>query len=111
VHFCWITNFDGFNIREIEHTLKSPSDTAMIFDCWTPERMRGSGSYGTAIACLAREMKRQARTAWIFSAVENHPSLRALEKSEFEFRYSLMRRKFVFRMPVEKLPVIAAEAR
>lgn len=111
MHFCWIADFNGFEVREIEQTLQSASDAAMIFDCWTPERARGSGNYGMAIASLAAEMKKRGRTAWIFSAAQNRASLRALQKSEFEFRYSLMRRKIVFRMPVEKLPVMTAQTR
>lgn len=103
LHYCWIADFGGFNLSEINHTLKPLSNAVMIFDCWTPPASRGMHYFRSAVECLAQELHQQGKTAWIFSALRNRPSLHALQESQFTYRYSLVRRKFVFRMPVTRL--------
>jgi CelD/BcsL family acetyltransferase involved in cellulose biosynthesis len=103
LHYCWATEFAGFQLSEIQHKLKPVADAVMIFDCWTPHALRGMHYYRTAVECLAEELRRNGKTAWIFSALRNLPSSHALQNSRFECRYSLLRRKFVYRMPIVKL--------
>ncbi len=106
LHYLWVANFSGFHLLEINHSLESIADASMIFDCWTPKQFRGMHYYRIAIEYLGRELRRQQSSAWIFSAKRNLSSLHALQNSRFEYRYSLLRRKFIYRMPVEKLRAI-----
>lgn len=106
LHYCWTADFGGFQLAEIHHRLEPSADAMMIFDCWTPKAQRNRHSYRIAVECLARELRQQGKSAWIFSAAKNLPSLHALQNSCFEYRYSLLRRKFIYRMPVEKLRAI-----
>lgn len=111
LHYCWITDFSGFKLEEIQQKLPARSDAKMIFDCWTPNSMRGMHYYPTALEHVAQELREQGKSGWIFSSTRNASSLNALRKSSFVPRYSLIRRKFFFRMPVEKLPVMTAQTR
>ena len=46
VHLCWVADFQGFHMAELEWRLSAPSPNAvMIFDCWTPLSERGHGHY------------------------------------------------------------------
>lgn len=94
VHFLWITGYDGFRLAEIGHNLEPVSPrAAMIFDCWTPAADRGRGHYATAIRMAAANLRRDNRTAWIFSAAKNMSSLRGIRKAGFVYRFSLVRRR------------------
>jgi CelD/BcsL family acetyltransferase involved in cellulose biosynthesis len=111
LHYCWTIDFSGFELGEIQHKLPILPNAQMIFDCWTPNSMRGMHYYAAALECVAHELNKQGKFGWIFSSTQNAASLNALKKSSFVPRYSIIRRKLFFRMPVEKLPVITAEAR
>jgi CelD/BcsL family acetyltransferase involved in cellulose biosynthesis len=92
IHFLWIDGYDGFHLSEINHSIESSSPTAaMIFDCWTPAAYRGRGHYATAIRQAAANLRREGRTAWIFSGASNPSSLRGILKAGFEYRFSLVR--------------------
>ncbi|HEY1802779.1 MAG TPA: GNAT family N-acetyltransferase [Terriglobales bacterium] len=106
LHYLWAADFSGFQLSEIHYSLQPIADASMIFDCWTPKPLRSKHYYRIAVECLGQELRRQQRSAWIFSGKRNLPSLRALQNSRFEYRYSLLRRKFVYQMPVEKLRII-----
>jgi len=109
LHYCWITDFSGFKLEEIQHKLPALKDALMIFDCWTPNSMRGMHYYAAAVEHVAQELHKQGKSGWIFSSTRNTPSLNALRKSSFVPRYSIIRRKLFFRMPVEELPAIRAK--
>jgi CelD/BcsL family acetyltransferase involved in cellulose biosynthesis len=94
IHFLWITSYDGFRLAEIAHTLEPSSPSAaMIFDCWTPIADRGHGHYAAAIRQAARNLQRQNRPAWIFSAAKNISSVQGILKAGFAYRFSLVRRR------------------
>ena len=94
IHFLWIDNYDGFRLSEIDHNIEPSSPSAaMIFDCWTPVSHRGHGHYAAAIGQAAANLRREHRTAWIFSAAGNVSSLRGILKAGFEYRFSLVRRR------------------
>lgn len=95
VHFCWVAAFEGFYMDELDLRLDAaPSPSAqMIFDCWTPDPLRGRGYYGAAVALAAQELAREGLDPWIFSAARNRSSVGGLESSGFQRRYSLVRRK------------------
>jgi hypothetical protein len=94
VHFCWVGDFDGFEMRELKTRLSAPSqDAAMIFDCWTPRSRRGHGYYAIALSLVAQHVGHAGKAVWIFSAAANHSSRRGIEKAGFETKYSMICRK------------------
>ena len=94
IHFLWIDNYNGFRLAEIDYKIESSSDgAAMIFDCWTPLADRGCGHYRTSVLSAAATLRREGRTAWIFSGASNVPSLRSILKAGFVYRFSLVRRR------------------
>ncbi len=98
VHFCWVANFEGFEMAELGRTLRAPAANAvMIFDCYTPFSSRGRGFFGQAITALAEQSRLRGKAPWIFSAATNQASLRGIEKTGFTQRFSLWRRKVLFR--------------
>jgi CelD/BcsL family acetyltransferase involved in cellulose biosynthesis len=105
VHFCWVGTFEGFYMDELKLRLEAPTlNAAMIFDCWTPGPVRGRGYYATAVALTAQRSVREGRDPWIFSASGNRSSVRGLESSGFEKRYSLVRQKTLMVKRVTKFP-------
>jgi len=110
VHFCWVNAFEGFYMDELNVRLSSPGPNAtLIFDCWTPGPVRGRGYYGVAVALTAKELEREGRVPWIFSAVSNRPSVRGLEKAGFQRRYSMIRRRTLMIERMTKLPLASQQ--
>ena len=103
IHFLWIAGYNGFRLSEIGHDLEpySPS-AAMIFDGWTPAAHRGRGHYAAAIRQAAVNLRREGRTAWIFSGARNVASLRGIVKAGFAYRFSLVRRSRLGRATVTR---------
>ena len=94
VHFAWARAFDGFFLSELNAKVEAPSpDSVMLFDCWTPSAVRGHGYYAVTVALLARRLQKDGNRPWIFSAAGNVASLRGLERSGFQRRYSLVRQR------------------
>jgi CelD/BcsL family acetyltransferase involved in cellulose biosynthesis len=94
VHFAWTTDFEGFFLSELNAKVDAPSpDAVMLFDCWTPLAARRRGYYGQAIEQIARLIREQGKSAWMFSAASNTAFVKALERSGFERRYSLVRQR------------------
>lgn len=94
LHFAWTTAFDGFFLSELNAKVDAPApDSVMLFDCWTPLSQRGKLYYGHTIALIAAETKANGKRPWIFSAATNTASVRGVEKSGFQRRYSLVRKK------------------
>ena len=103
IHFLWITAYDGFSLAEIGYKIEPSSPAAaMIFDCWTPASDRGRGHYASAIRQAAAMLRREDRTAWIFSGASNVSSLRGILKAGFNYRYSLVRRRRLGRATVTR---------
>jgi CelD/BcsL family acetyltransferase involved in cellulose biosynthesis len=94
LHFAWVTAFDEFFLSELNAKAHGPSaGCVMLFDCWTPVSARGHGYYGQTVSRVARRMRDRGKRPWIFSAASNVASLRGLEKSGFQRRYSLVRQR------------------
>lgn len=103
VHFCWAGEFEGFSMNELDTELVAPTlNAAMIFDCWTPVCLRGHGYYAMAVGLTAHRLVQEGRDPWIFSASKNEASLRGLEASGFEGRYSLVRQRILGRQRITK---------
>jgi CelD/BcsL family acetyltransferase involved in cellulose biosynthesis len=97
VHFCWVKDFEGFEMAELGRRLKAPGANAvMIFDCFTPASARGRGFFADAIAALAHRVRSEGKAPWIFGAATNHASLSGIEKSGFKRRFSLGRKRVLF---------------
>lgn len=97
VHFCWVKDFEGFRMAELERTLRAPSaDAVMIFDCFTPASVRGRGFFTRAIAALAELLNSEGKAPWIFGAATNQASLRGIEKSGFAHKFTLGRKRILF---------------
>jgi CelD/BcsL family acetyltransferase involved in cellulose biosynthesis len=97
VHFCWVKDYEGFEMEELGRTLHAPGPAAvMIFDCFTPAPVRGNGFFSDAIAALASQLQAAGETPWIFAAAANQASVRGIEKSRFTYRFTLGRRRFLF---------------
>jgi CelD/BcsL family acetyltransferase involved in cellulose biosynthesis len=111
VHFCWVKNFEGFEMQELGRILQAPSKNAvMIFDCFTPVSARGQGFFAVAIAELADQLLGQNQGPWIFAAAANQDSLRGIRKSGFTHRFSLGRRRvFFLAMKKDSFPSVRAE--
>jgi len=94
LHLAWVTVFDGFFLSELNAKVDAPgADCVMLFDCWTPIAARGRGFYGRTVELVANLVRRRGKRPWIFSASANRASVRGLEKTGFEYRYSLVRKR------------------
>ena len=94
VHFCWVADFEGFEMKELKTRLSAPSqNAAMICDCWTPQSKRGRGYVGMAVSLAARHVAKSGKAPWIFSAVTDRCSKQSIEQAGFEKRYSMICRK------------------
>lgn len=96
LHFAWATAFDGFFLSELQARVESPSvQTVMLFDCWTPAAALGHGYYAQTVELIAERVRERGQQPWIFSAASNVASVRGLEKTGFQRRYSLVRQRLL----------------
>jgi CelD/BcsL family acetyltransferase involved in cellulose biosynthesis len=94
VHFCWVADFEGFEVKGLKTRLSAPSqNAAMIFDCWTPHSKRGRGYFGIAISLAAQQVSKDGKEPWIFDASTNRSCRRSIERAGFERRYSMICKK------------------
>ncbi len=111
LHFAWVTAFNGFVLSELNAKVEAPSaDCVMLFDCWTPAAARGRGHYAQAIGLIAKIMQEQGKRPWIFSAAGNVNSLRGLKKAGFQYRYSVVRHRFLGWQRIERVTAKVHEA-
>jgi CelD/BcsL family acetyltransferase involved in cellulose biosynthesis len=97
VHFCWVKDFEGFEMAELGRRLKAPgADMVMIFDCFTPVSARGHGFFADAITAMAHRLRSEGKAPWIFGAATNQASLSGIKKSGFRQRFSLGRKRVLF---------------
>lgn len=92
-HFVWVAPFNGFFSSEVNATLHSSTDCVLLFDRWTPAKVRGRGYERQAIELIAARLMASGKRPWILSAASDVASVRDLEKAGFERRYSLVRRR------------------
>jgi CelD/BcsL family acetyltransferase involved in cellulose biosynthesis len=111
LHFAWVTGFAGFLLPELNATLEAPSpDAALLFDCWTPESLRGRGHFARTIGLIADKIRSAGKRPWIFSAASNIASIRGIEKAGFQCRYSLIRQKVFNLQKIKGRPPVSQEA-
>jgi CelD/BcsL family acetyltransferase involved in cellulose biosynthesis len=96
LHFAWATAFDGFFLAELRDQVEAPSaDCVLLFDCWTPSAATGHGYYAQTVELVADLVRKRGQRPWIFSAAGNVASVRGLEKTGFQRRYSLARQRLL----------------
>jgi len=111
LHFAWVTGFAGFFLPELNAKLEAPSpDAALLFDCWTPDSLRGQGHYTRTIGLIADKVRSAGKRPWIFSTATNTASIRGIEKAGFQCRYSLIRQKVFNLQRVKGRPPVSQEA-
>jgi hypothetical protein len=111
VHYCWVRPFEEFYVDELKARLRAPAENAVIiFDCWTPHSMRGHSYYGIAIRQLSENLSRAGKVPWIFSAVKNISSVKAIEKTAFQKRFTMIRDKVFLWQGLRKLPIAPGAA-
>jgi CelD/BcsL family acetyltransferase involved in cellulose biosynthesis len=97
VHFCWVADFAGFQMAELQAKLIAPSpQSVLLFDCWSPDSFRGHGYYARAISEVAVQLRAAGKRPWIFSAAVNASSIHGIEKAGFAQSFSLTRRRVLF---------------
>jgi CelD/BcsL family acetyltransferase involved in cellulose biosynthesis len=118
VHFAWVAPFNGFYCAELSTTLRHAPESVMLFDCWTPRAVRGRRYYEQAILTLGARMHADGHDPWIFSATTNLASVKGIEKTPFELRYSLSSTRYFGRQKktsrssgTDQLPRVEASAR
>jgi CelD/BcsL family acetyltransferase involved in cellulose biosynthesis len=112
LHFAWVAGFAGFFLPELNAKLDAPSlDAALLFDCWTPESLRGRGHYTRTIRLIAEKVRSAGKTPWIFSAATNTASIHGIEKADFQRRYSLIRQRVFNLQRVKGRPPVSQEVR
>jgi CelD/BcsL family acetyltransferase involved in cellulose biosynthesis len=84
VHFCWITGFARLSSAESSLALASgSSNSALLFDAWTPPAVRGRGYYREAMASVALQLQTEGASAWILPLATNGAALRGAERAGF----------------------------
>jgi len=104
LHFAWVAPMNGFFCSELGGALRGSTDSAIVFDCWTPSVARGHGYYTQAIACIADRLRASGSRPWIFSAAGNVASIRGIGKAGFQRRYSMVRHQTLGRQRIEGEP-------
>lgn len=96
VHFCWVSEFESLAMQELHQRLRAPSPNAvLIFDCWTPESMRGRSHLATATAAVARRLSSSGEVPWIFASAQNHASLRGIGEAGFSYQFTMHARRLL----------------
>ena len=72
--------------------LKEPA--TLIFDCWTPPRMRGQGiCRGVLVALIIRDRETETEH-WTYCRGEDITSIRDIKRAGFRLRYRMRRTRF-----------------
>jgi hypothetical protein len=96
LHFCWVTSFEKFLVKELKHSTNlPPPDAALIVDCWTPFSVRRRGHYIQGIAGLASQLQHSEKYSSIFISASNGFAVLGAEKAGFVRRFSLLYKRFI----------------
>jgi hypothetical protein len=97
LHLSWMAPYEGFFMAELGEVLCAPSPASvMIFDCWTPPKLRGQGLYARMIGQLGCLLAAEGKDTWIFSAATNSASVAGIVKAGFELRTALSKRTLLW---------------
>ena len=111
VHFCWVSDFERFEMQELQQHLTAPQRGAvLIFDCWSPLAVRGRGYFATAIAALANRLWVSGEMPWIFAAAKNYASLKGVREAGFIHRFTMRQRRFLGLKKAVEMAYCAADS-
>jgi hypothetical protein len=82
VCFGWLTEGQTFRVGELGGTCTLPAAEFWIWDCVTPERLRGRGFYTDFLRALSAQLA--DRPVVIFCDARNEPSRRGILSSGFQ---------------------------
>jgi CelD/BcsL family acetyltransferase involved in cellulose biosynthesis len=111
VHLCWMSTFKNFYVHELDIHLEEGDtpDAVVIYDCWTPNSVRGHGYYAAAVSRMADKLSAEGADPWIFSAATNRASIRGLERTGFRCEYSVVSSRIVGFQWVKKSGLTASQ--
>jgi len=97
LNFVWVSDFDRFFVLELNAKVEAPSsECALLFDCWTPDAVRGHEHHVRALSLVAKRIKEEGKRPWICcTAAGDVFSLQDLERAGFQQRYSLKRQRLL----------------
>jgi CelD/BcsL family acetyltransferase involved in cellulose biosynthesis len=103
-HFAWVAPFDDFRLEELGLTLEAPGDSqVLIFDCWTPRKLRRHGFFRQTIQRLASQLSFEGCEVWMFADAGNEQLLAGIRQAQFRPQFSMVRRTVLGRSRVSRL--------
>lgn len=94
VHFCWMKPYANCWIAGVGGKLSEPApNSVLLFDCWTPAAVRGSGYFQHCTSMLASDLLKTGARPWIFTDPRNPSAVRGIVGAGFERRFSFVRHK------------------
>jgi hypothetical protein len=98
VQFCWIAEFEGFRMPEVDHPLRAPSpESVILFDWWNPPSMHDRSYCKTVLRKAAQQLRASGKSVWIYSASDREFPHSELEELGFVKRFSLLYQRTLFR--------------
>ncbi len=97
VHTCWIGRRNSLELGYDLGTafeLPLPSDSWLIYDCWTPPEARGRGIYQASLDFLVSQVA-DGGPVYIYAFADNHASCRGIERAPFTLRRRIIARHWL----------------
>ena len=92
VEFCWVAQFDGFKLPDLDGVLREPAPGAMLlFDRHTPKSFRGNDYEGECAALVAERLLESGKKPWILRR-GGHIS-GEIARAHFVPRFSILRKR------------------
>jgi len=114
VHFCWLTDFEGFDLAELGCTLRAPCPgSTLLVDYWTRCTRGSIGEYGAVMAGVASRVQTADRPVWVYASATDAAALFAIESVGFCKKFSLARKRWtgrVERLESQAVPEVQASA-
>ena len=105
-HVAWVGNRNEIvALDETGPNVVLPLNTPglVIYDCCTPEDMRGTGYYGIMLDTIERSCNVENLDLWIYCVSNNWPSRNVIEKIKFQRVAELVRKRVVSVTVTEKV--------
>ena len=92
VEFCWVAQFDGFKLPDLDEFLREPAPGAMLlFDRHAPKSFRGNEYEGECAALVAERLLESGKKPWILRR-GGHIS-DEIARANFVPRFSILRKR------------------
>ena len=97
VAFGWVSSSRELFIRtQGVEAVPLPPDAVLFFDSWTPKVHRGRGFLGKTAQLIADGLAKRNLILWTCVEARDADSVRSVEESGFQRRYSIYQRKLFF---------------